>query len=179
MKPFLVHSLIVVFALLNTPSFAAVVFTAPAGVNQDDVGVTHNTGLSIENFLNMTPKAFEEHSGKKMSWTKKLAFKMVQKKVKKKAAKGELDLAASYTPGKMSLLSLIFGSLGMITIFLPVVGFFLSVGFSVAGLVLGIVAIKREGSNVMNILGIVFSATTLVVVLLIYILILLIFASLF
>lgn len=179
MKQFLVHSLIVVFSLLNTPSFGAAVFTAPTEINQNDIEATHNTELTVEQFLNMTPKSFEEHSGQKMPWYQKLAFKMVQKKVKKKTAKGELDPAATYTPGKMSLLSLIFGSLGMITILLPAVGFFLGVGFSVAGLVLGIVAIKREGSNVMNILGIVFSATTLTIVLLVYLLILLIFASLF
>lgn len=79
---------------------------------------------------------------------------LLQKKIAKHNSSG-----ASGT-NTMSLLSMIGGIGGFLFIFIPYVGI-LGLLMAIAGFVLGLVAMKKEGSNVMNILGVVFGGLTI------------------
>ncbi|MBX2929114.1 MAG: hypothetical protein KF852_14850 [Saprospiraceae bacterium] len=162
MKKQFVLSFALIFTLFSLQSFGAVVVNPQAAEMPEAAASVQQPELSIGDFLNMTPKQFEEQSGQKMSWTKKLAFKMVQKKMKKKAAKGELELSAA-AGNTMSLLSLILGAGGFVLLW--VVGL-LGLLMGIAGFVLGLVAMKKEGSNVMNLLGVIFGAATVLMLIL-------------
>lgn len=163
MKKQFVLSFALIFTLLSLQSFGAVVVNPQHAEAPEMVASVQQPELTVGDFLNMTPKQFEEQSGRKMSWTKKLAFKMVQKKVKKKAAKGEVDLNTAAAGNTMSLLSLILGAGGFVLLW--VVGL-LGLLMGIAGFVLGLVAMKKEGSNVMNLLGVIFGAATVLMLIL-------------
>jgi hypothetical protein len=99
----------------------------------------------------------------KLSFTQKLALKIVQKKakraMKKSMSSGNTD---QDQPRTLSKLALIFGSVGLGVILIPYVSV-VAIPCAIAGIVLGIIGIKKEGSNAMNILGIVFGGALLVI----------------
>jgi hypothetical protein len=113
--------------------------------------------LTLGELVEMTPREWEAQSGEKLSFGKRLAFKIVQKKIKKQAAKGNLDLSAPAGRETLSTLSLIFSVVGLALLFVPVLGF-LGLALGIAGFVLGLVSFNKEGTNIKNILGVVFGA---------------------
>lgn len=91
----------------------------------------------------------------KKSYQFEKRFSALSHKVNKRLANG----AGQTTTGKtsMSTLALVFGASGFLLLFLiPILGILLGT----AGFVLGLVSLKKEGSNVANILGIVFGGLT-------------------
>ncbi len=162
MKKITILTLVLMLALPLTQSFGVAVVTS----QENQPALAESTAFSVEDFLNMTPKQFEEQSGQKMSFVQKIAFKMAQNKAKKQVAKGKLDANTPASASTMSLLALVFGAAGLVLLFVSgLVGLLLGV----AGFVLGLVAMKKEGSNVLNILGTIFGglAILLFIVLLI------------
>ncbi len=147
MKRITMLALVMALTLPLTQSFGVAVVTP----QENEPAVAESAQVSVEDFLNMTPKQFEAQSGQKMSFVQKVAFKMAQNKVKKQVAKGKLDVHAPASASTMSLLSLIFGATGLLLLLL--VSGILGLALGIAGFVLGLVAMKKEGSNVMNILG--------------------------
>jgi hypothetical protein len=158
MKKIATLTLALMMMLLAGKSYAVVVVQHQEGETTATATAAAAADFTVADFLNMTPKQYAEQSGEKMSFTKKLAFKMVQNKVKKQVAKGKVDASAPASGNTMSLLSLIFGGVGLLSLVLPIGIFGLLLG--VAGLVLGLVAMKKEGSNVMNLLGTIFGGLT-------------------
>jgi len=54
----------------------------------------------VQEFLNLTPKKYEEMTGKKMSMSQKISLKLAQKKIKRMLKKGEkVDLVAMSKKG--------------------------------------------------------------------------------
>lgn len=49
------------------------------------------TQMKMEEFLTLTPSKFEEMTGKKLSWKKKVELKLAQKFLKKKAAGADIS----------------------------------------------------------------------------------------
>lgn len=139
----------------NTQIFAAIAAVSPAPEAIVETETALAPALTLGELVEMTPREWETHSGEKLSFGKRLAFKMVQKKIKKQAAKGHLDLSAPASRETMSTLSLIFSVVGLALLFVPVISF-LGLVLGIAGFVLGLVAFKKEGVNVKNILGVVF-----------------------
>jgi len=158
MKKIATLTLAFMLMLLAGKSYAVVV-VQPQGGETVEAAEPAAAGITVADFINMTPKEYAEQSGEKMSFAKKLAFKMVQNKVKKQVAKGKVDASAPASGNTMSLLSLIFGAVGIIFIWLPVVGI-IGLLLGIAGFVFGLVAMKKEGSNVMNLLGTIFGGLT-------------------
>lgn len=56
---------------------------APEPLKTDNAAVSAFSNMSVEEFLSMTPKKFKEVTGQKLSFTKKIALKMTQKKIRK------------------------------------------------------------------------------------------------
>ncbi|HUS02858.1 MAG TPA: hypothetical protein VMY77_14070 [Chitinophagaceae bacterium] len=108
-------------------------------------------GISLEEFLKLTPKKYEELTGKKMSFKHKIGFAILKAKLKKQLA--------DETPAKKSNLgtmSLIFGIVGVLSIFsgvaaLGVIGFFAAL----AALILGIKALRRDGRDTKALFGVI------------------------
>lgn len=141
----------------NTQIFSAVAAVAPATPSIVETETALEPALTLGELAEMTPREWEAQSGEKMGFGKRIAFKIVQKKIKKQAAKGQLDLTAPAGSETLSTLSLIFSVVGIALLFVPIIGF-LGLLLGISGFVLGLVAFKKEGTNVKNILGVVLGA---------------------
>lgn len=74
------------FALMifTIPSSALVVpSTTPESAKKESTSVNALSGMSVENFLALTPKKYKELTGEKLSITQKISLKLAQKKVKR------------------------------------------------------------------------------------------------
>lgn len=141
----------------NTQTFSAVAAVAPAPASIVETETALEPALSLGELAEMTPREWETQTGEKLGFGKRIAFKIVQKKIKKQAAKGHLDLSAPAGRETMSTLSLIFSVVGIALLFVPVISV-LGLLLGIAGFVLGLVSFKKEGTNIKNILGVVFGA---------------------
>jgi hypothetical protein len=115
-----------------------------------------------KNLRTMTIADYEKLSGKKMGLISKVQFKVAQKFATKKAETEKSDKKT------FSLISLIAGGISLITtIIFPFVGLLLAL----AGLIFGIIGLKKEKAQTMSILGIVFGGLTLLLILVFVVLI--------
>ena len=109
--------------------------------------------------------------GEKMTFRERVATKILDKKINKFMKKNEAHKAGG-GGNTFSLLGLIFGGSSLLLIWvLGLVGIL----FALAGIIFGIIGLKKEDSKVMAILGIVFGSLTMFLLLLAVI----IFAALF
>ena len=122
--------------------------------------------VTVNDFLSIDVKNYRTADGKKLKWTKRLAFRVVQKNLERKVKKGKIDgdLAMDDTKAAggnlYGLLSLIFSVVGL---FVPYVG----LALLVAAVVLGIVGIKRDNNPTMAIIGLIISALALLLILIV------------
>jgi hypothetical protein len=160
MKKMLTLFFALTLTLLCQQAFG-VVAVQPRGHATPQTTETAGNFMTYQDLLSVTPQQYEALSGKKMPWPQKLALKIAQKKAAKKIAKGKLDPNAAVASGNtLSLLSLIGGAGGLLLIWIPYIGL-LGLAMAIAGLVLGLVAMKNEGSNTMNLLGVILGGLTL------------------
>ena len=94
-------------------------------------------------------KKTDTHTAK-LSWWKKWLLKSWQKKMQRTAAPS--------AKSKRGLLSLIFGSLAFLLLWTPAA--IISLPLCIAGLILGIIGLKRDANNTMAIIGVVMSGLT-------------------
>jgi hypothetical protein len=74
------------FALMifNFPSSALTVpATEPVPPKSENTVAAPFTGMTVDDFLSLTPKKYKELTGKKLSITQKISLKLAQKKVRK------------------------------------------------------------------------------------------------
>ena len=115
-----------------------------------------NRSISLKEFVKLTPREYQKLTGKKLKLKEKIGLKVLQWKVKRK-----MNDQATPEQIRLGRLSLIFGILALVLIFVPIgIIAIVGLGCAVAGLVLGIKSIKGN-SNVMGILGVVFSGLVL------------------
>ena len=126
MKPRIALLLGVIFLLAFNTSQAfttTTIFVKPVA-NQSAIDPTNPLSLiTAKQFLSLTPKKYQELSGKKLNLFQKIEFKMVQHKVKKMVKRGEVVTMADVQKrfedlGTMNvlgfLLGLILGPVGVI-----------------------------------------------------------------
>jgi hypothetical protein len=118
--------------------------------------------ISLKEFVKLSPKEVEKLTGKKLKLREKIGLKIFQWKMKRKLKENEpVDPKLL----KLGRLSLIFGIIALVFIFIPVgVIALLGLGCAIAGLVLGIKSLKGN-SNVPGLLGVIFSSLVLVMLL--------------
>lgn len=122
--------------------------------------------ITVNDFLSLDVKNYRTADGKKLKWTERLAFKVVQKNLARKVKKGKIDGDLAMDDAKAAggnlygLLSLIFSVVGL---FIPYVG----LALLVAAVVLGIVGIKRDNNPTMAIIGLIISALALLLILIV------------
>jgi|SRR5687768_319911 len=77
---------LLVFALMIfnlTTSALTVPSTEPVPPKSENTVVTPFTGMTVQDFLALTPKKYKELTGEKLSITQKISLKLAQKKIKK------------------------------------------------------------------------------------------------
>ncbi|HJW29573.1 MAG TPA: hypothetical protein VJ508_10030, partial [Saprospiraceae bacterium] len=109
--------------------------------------------MTVNDFLAFDVKNYRTSEGRKMGFFKRTAIHLVQKKLAKKVSKGKIEgtmpfkeAVAGHSSNKFGLLSVIFGAVGL---FIPYVG----LPLLIAGLVLGIMGIKRDANPTLAIIG--------------------------
>ncbi|OAV45469.1 hypothetical protein [Lewinella sp. 4G2] len=66
--------------------------TSPAAtMTVEEAGFPIDPAVAVEDFLNMTPKKYEEMTGKKLTLKEKVVMKLAQKKVKKQMKRAQKD----------------------------------------------------------------------------------------
>ena len=110
----------------------------------------NSNAMSLQEFIKLTPKKYEELTGKKLTFKEKIAFTILKSKLKKQAAEDK----AAPRKGDLGLLSLIFGGAAWVFAFIPAIGI-LSIGFAVAAVILGILGLGRKKGDTKSIIGLV------------------------
>lgn len=73
-----------IMMLLNLSSSALTIpSTEPVPPKSESTAAAPLSGMSVQDFLALTPKKYKELTGEKLSFTQKIALKMAQRKVKK------------------------------------------------------------------------------------------------
>lgn len=130
------------------------------------IALALSSQLTVNDFLAFDAKSYRTVDGKKLKWTERLAFKVVQKNLARKVQKGKIDGEMTMDQARAAggnlygLLSLIFAVVGL---FIPYVG----LALLVAAFVLGIIGIKRDNNPTMAIIGLVLSAVILLLLLIV------------
>lgn len=140
-----------IFSIATISILSAAVESDKGSMNQGHI--TQNEASTVKKaFSALTIADYEKQTGKKLGFFERIKFKLAQKYAKK--------LEKSDGSGKktLSLLALILGGGSLLCLFiLPLFGILMAL----AGLILGIVGLKKESSKTMAILGIVFGGLTL------------------
>src|SRR4030095_1263569 len=140
--------------------FPAYFFVQASGIENPGNLPTGNMAgrISLKEFVKLSPREVEKLTGKKLKLREKIGLKIFQWKMKRKLKENEpVDPKLL----KLGRLSLIFGILALVFIFIPVgVIAFIGLGLAIAGLVLGIKSLKGN-SNVPGLLGLIFSSLVL------------------
>jgi hypothetical protein len=123
--------------------------------------------LTVNDFLSFDAKSYRTAEGKKLKWTQRMAFQVMQKNLARKVKKGKIagdmtmDEAAGAAGGNLyGLLSLIFAVVGL---FIP----YLGLAMLIAALVLGIIGLKRDNNPTMATIGLVLSAIFLLLIIIV------------
>lgn len=83
---------LLVFALMIfnlTTSALTVPSTEPVPPKSENTVVTPFTGMTVQDFLALTPKKYKELTGEKLSITQKISLKLAQKKIRKAVKNNE------------------------------------------------------------------------------------------
>ena len=131
------------------------------------VTMNKNQALNSEKSITITPKQDEANSSsKKMNFMERLTFKVLQNKIQKALAfnKDKSNTDGSNSDNTLSLLSCIFGVLGLLLLFtgsstLILLGLFVGI----AGFATGLVGLKKENSKVLAIIGLVAGSLVLLI----------------
>ena len=111
-------------------------------------------GMTVQEFLLLTPKKYQEITGRRMTFKQKISFSILKAKLKKQLPDEKVDGKKS----NLGLLSLIFG--GAAFVLIPFAGI-LSIPFAVAAVVLGILGLGKSKGDTKSIIGLVLGATLL------------------
>lgn len=83
---------LLVFAMMIfnlTTSALTIPSAEPVPPKSDNTAVTPFTGMTVQDFLALTPKKYKELTGEKLSVTQKISLKLAQKKIRKAVKNNE------------------------------------------------------------------------------------------
>ncbi len=155
MKKLLLIGIMIVFGM-QTFAFSPKIST---GSNTTYIVPANLNGMTAQEFLKLTPKKYQELTGRKMTFKQKLSFAIIKAKLKKQLA----DEKPAARKTDLGLLSLLFGGAAYLVALIPGVGF-ASIAFAIAAVVLGILGLGRKKGDTKSIIGLVLGATFLLVI---------------
>lgn len=91
-SPNMLRFSLLVFAMMIfnlTTSALTVPSTEPVPPKSENTVVTPFTGMTVQDFLALTPKKYKELTGEKLSVTQKISLKLAQKKIRKAVKNNE------------------------------------------------------------------------------------------
>jgi hypothetical protein len=125
--------------------------------------------ITVNDFIHTDIHSLRTADGKKLGWVKRMGVKMAQKNLEKQVRKGKLEGTASLenamrasSANKRGLLSVIFGALGIIFLFIPSISI-IGLAFSIAGFVLGIIGLSRDEDFTLALIGTILGGVVLVI----------------
>ena len=124
-------------------------YTLPANLN----------AMSLQQFLNLTPKKYMEITGKRLTFKQRVAFVILKAKLKKQLTDDKT--AANKTD--IGLLSLVFGGGAFVLAIIPYAGL-LSIPMAIAAIVLGIIGLGRKKGDTKSIIGLVLGSLFLLLI---------------
>lgn len=117
-------------------------------------------GITMEQFLSLSPREYERATGNKLKWKEKIVYKVVKWKMKKKMRSEPTEKQKT-----LGVISLAFGVLAVALIFVPSAVGLLGVLFAIAGFVLGLKSLKGN-SNAPGLIGLILSSAVILLVIL-------------
>ncbi|MEJ7675319.1 MAG: hypothetical protein WKF59_22085 [Chitinophagaceae bacterium] len=113
-------------------------------------------GMTVQEFLLLTPKKYQEITGKRMTFKQKISFSILKAKLKKQLPDEKVEGKKS----NLGLLSLIFGGSAFVLAIIPYIGL-VSIPLALAAIVLGILGLRRKTGDTKSIIGLVLGGTFL------------------
>ncbi len=111
--------------------------------------------MTLQDFLLLTPKKYQEITGRRMTFKQKISFSILKAKLKKQLPDEKVEGKKS----NLGLLSLIFGGAAFLFIAIaPIV----SIPLAVAAVVLGILGLGKNKGDTKSIIGLVLGGLFLV-----------------
>lgn len=111
-------------------------------------------GMTVQEFLLLTPKKYQEITGRRMTFKQKISFSILKAKLKKQLPDEKVEGKKS----NLGLLSLIFG--GAAFVLIPIAGI-VSIPLAVAAVVLGILGLGKSKGDTKSIIGLVLGGVLL------------------
>ncbi len=113
-------------------------------------------GMTVQEFLLLTPKKYQEITGRRMTFKQKISFSILKAKLKKQLPDEKVEGKKS----NLGLLSLIFGGGAFLMALIPGVAV-ISFPLAVAAIVLGILGLGRKKGDTKSIIGLVLGSVFL------------------
>lgn len=101
-------------------SFALVGPSTAASVKPETVNASPFAGMTMGEFMELTPKTYKEMTGKKMSFSQKLSLKLLQRKLRK-AAKNNEQTESHIMPAGLDTSDFSIGGF-VLGLLLPIIG---------------------------------------------------------
>ena len=114
--------------------------------------------MALQEFLNLTPKRYQELTGKRMTFNQKIGFSILKAKLKKQLPDDKIK-----NVNNVGILSLLFGIvaiIGLIGTSVPVLGF-ISLFSAIAAVILGIKGLKRNKKDKNSLIGLILGGSYL------------------
>jgi hypothetical protein len=123
------------------------------------IGPAKLKAMSVQDFLNLTPKKYYELTGTRMTLKQKLSFVILKAKLRKQLP----DEKAEGKKTDIGLLSLVFGGGAFVLALIPYVGI-ISIPLALAAIVLGIIGLGRKKGDTKSLIGLVLGSLFIVLV---------------
>lgn len=156
---------------IATPNGNAINSVSSAPSNNSSANMLSN--ITVSQFLSLDFDKIQESNLVSLNWMQKSLLKSAQKRLAKKVSKGKIDAsqsllnksAAAKGENRRGMFSLIFGGAGFLFLFLGPLAY-LSLPLGIAGLILGIIGVKKDKNDTMAIIGMVFGSLVILLFLL-------------
>lgn len=149
------------FKMLFVLFAASITLSTPASADDKVNTEDHKQGrieISTHNFKNQSSNTPTQFQSRELAKSKKLKFRQQKRfeKLSKRLEKKLLKNKNHYDPDKqkLSLFSLLSGIFAMAFLAIPFINL-LTLPFALAAFILGLISLKKEGVNAMNIIGLI------------------------
>jgi hypothetical protein len=125
--------------------------------------------MRVEDFLQIDLKDYRSADGKRLKWSQRVALGMVQKNLARNVKKGKIESTATLDQAMAARNKNMFGLLSVIFSVAGLIVPYFGLAMIIAGLVLGIMGIRRDADPTLAIIGTVISSVFLLLLLLVVI----------
>lgn len=118
----------------------------------------YENNITLQEFLILTPKKYQEPAGKKMTFKEKILLKILNLKLRKIRQDDKMHKKNNF--GALSLLFGMIAVVGLFVAYIPVLGF-ISLFGAIAAVILGIKGLRRNKKDTRSLIGLILGGTYL------------------